>query len=61
MSDPELADRGQRSAQGDPDAEDELVELAGARGDLVELRRLADAGNSDAAAVLSELLDDGDG
>lgn len=37
------------------DALEQLVELAGERGDLDELRRLAAAGNSDARAVLVEL------
>ena len=34
---------------------DQLVELAGERGDLEELRRLADHGSQDAAEVLAEL------
>jgi hypothetical protein len=33
----------------------ELVELAGERGDFGELRRLADAGSTDAVDVLVEL------
>lgn len=37
---------------------DQLVELAGERGDLDELRRLADSGNRDAADVLAELADE---
>ena len=40
---------------GDSDAIDQLVELAGERGDLEELRGLADRGNSDAVDVLVEL------
>ena len=32
------------AAGGDHDAEDQLVELTGERGDLAELRRLADDG-----------------
>jgi hypothetical protein len=32
--------------------------LAGERGDLDELRRLADAGNRDAADVLAELAEE---
>lgn len=39
----------------DSDATDELIELAVERGDLDELRRLADGGNTDAADVLLEL------
>jgi hypothetical protein len=34
---------------------DELVRPSGERGDLAELRRLADRGNQDAADVLAEL------
>jgi hypothetical protein len=34
------------------------VELAGERGDVEELRRLAAAGSRDAADVLAELEDD---
>ena len=37
-----------------------LVEQAAERGDLAELRRLADAGNADATAVLADLLEDGE-
>jgi hypothetical protein len=46
-----LADNGSR------DAVDQLVELAGERGDTGELRRLADSGSRDAADVLAELAD----
>ena len=52
MTDPEYDAVRQRAARGDPDAVDELVELAGERGDLAELRRLADAGHRDAADEL---------
>lgn len=38
-----------------------LVELAGEREDRDELRRLADAGSSDARDVLLELTGDDDG
>jgi hypothetical protein len=41
--------------QGDPDAADELIELAGERGDMDELRRLADGGNAAAVDQLAEL------
>ena len=44
-----------RRAEGDRDAVDELIELASERGDLDELRRLADSGNTTAAAQLAEL------
>jgi hypothetical protein len=37
-----------------------LVQLAAERGDTEELRRLADAGNRDAADVLAELDDEDD-
>jgi len=50
-----LADAGSR------DAVDQLVELAGERGDMDELRRLADAGNRDAFDVLAELEEDRSG
>ena len=39
---------------------DLLVELAGEREDLEELRRLAASGSRDAADVLAELTDDED-
>jgi hypothetical protein len=42
---------------GSRDAVDQLVELAGERGDMGELRRLADSGSRDAADVLAELAD----
>jgi hypothetical protein len=48
------------AAGGDRDADDQLVELAGERGDLDELRRLTDSGNSDARNVLIELDGDDD-
>lgn len=38
MSDSDLADLRQRAKDGDRDAVDQLVELAGERGDLVECR-----------------------
>ena len=53
--DHELAQLREQSAGGDRDATDQLVELAGERGDLDELRRLAAAGSSDASEVLAEL------
>jgi hypothetical protein len=50
----DLARLREATAGGDRDAEDQLVELAGERGDLDELRRLADSGNSDAVDLLVE-------
>jgi hypothetical protein len=58
MADDELLDLRARAAGGDQDAVDQLVELAGERGDLDELRRLADGGNRDAADVLAELSEE---
>lgn len=55
MTDHELEDLRVRAATGDRDAIDELVELAGERGDMEELRRLADAGSTAAAAELVQL------
>lgn len=46
------------STEDDAGGDGALVELAGERGDLAELRRLADAGNPDATAVLAELLEE---
>jgi hypothetical protein len=60
MSDHELSDLRARAAAGDRDAVDQLVELAGERGDLDELRRLADGGSRDAADVLAELTGEDD-
>jgi hypothetical protein len=41
MTDQDLLDLQARAATGDRDAVDQLVELAGERGDMDELRRLA--------------------
>jgi hypothetical protein len=60
MSDDGLLDLRARAATGDQDAVDQLVELAGERGDMDELRRLADSGNRDAADVLAELAEEQD-
>ncbi len=60
MTDHELLDLRARAANGDRDAVDQLVELAGERGDIAELRRLADSGNRDAADVLTELAEEQD-
>jgi hypothetical protein len=58
MTDHDLVDLRARAATGDRDAADQLVELAGERGDTDELRRLADSGNRDAADVLTELAEE---
>jgi hypothetical protein len=58
--DQDLADLRALAAHGDRDAADQLVELAGKRGDVHELRRLADSGTRDAADVLAELADERD-
>ena len=60
MTDHELLDLRARAANGDRDAVDQLVELAGERGDTDELRRLAEGGSRDAADVLTELADERD-
>jgi hypothetical protein len=60
MTDQELSELREQAAHGDHDAVDQLVELAGERGDLDELRRLADGGSTDAAEVLAELTDEQD-
>jgi hypothetical protein len=43
---------------GSSDAVDELVQLAGERGDTAALRRLADQGIRDAADMLTELAEE---
>jgi hypothetical protein len=55
MTESEFAVLRERAARGDPDAADELIQLASERGDLAELRRLADLGNATAADELREL------
>jgi hypothetical protein len=55
MTDHELLDLRTRAANGDRDAVDELVQLAGERGDMDELRRLADGGSYDAVDELVQL------
>ena len=55
MTDAELSVLRRRAEGGDADATDELIELAGERGDMDELRRLADGGNRTAADELLEL------
>ena len=56
MADSELAELRGRMEQGDPDAVDELIELGSERGDLDELRRLADGGSATAREQLAELV-----
>lgn len=58
MSNFDLSGLRERAEDGDQDAADELIELAGERGDMDELRRLADKGNSTAADQLMELTDE---
>ena len=55
MTAPHYAGLRERAAKGDRDAVDELVELAGERGDLAELRRLADLGWTTATDQLVQL------
>jgi hypothetical protein len=45
----------ERAESGDRDAVDQLIELAGERGDLDELRRFADQGNTTASDQLIEV------
>lgn len=58
MTEPELSALRQRAANGDHDAADQLIELAGEQGNLAELRRLADLGNTTAADQLRELTEE---
>ncbi len=55
MSESDLSRLRDRAARGDRDAADELIELAGERGDMDELRRLADTGSTTAADELIQL------
>jgi hypothetical protein len=54
MTDSDMSILRERAENGDEDAVDELIELAGELGDMNELRRLADNGNT-AADQLMEL------
>jgi hypothetical protein len=47
-----------QAERGDPDAIDQLIELAAEQGDLATLNRLAEQGNTTAAEVLEELIAD---
>lgn len=55
MSESDLCFLRERAERGDMAAADQLIELAGERGDMDELRRLADSGNNTAADQLIEL------
>jgi hypothetical protein len=55
MDESELSVLRERAGSGDKDAVDQLIELAGEQGNLDELRRLADQGNTTASEVLGEL------
>jgi len=55
MNELDLSNLRERADGGDKDAVDQLIELAGEEGNLGELRRLADQGNTTAAEVLAEL------
>ena len=55
MTESEFAALRERAARGDPDAVDELIELASEQGDLAELRRLSDLGNATATDELRGL------
>jgi len=55
VDEPDVSALRERANSGDKDAVDQLIELAGERGDLDELRRLADQGNKTASEVLAEL------
>jgi len=55
MDEPDQSVLRERAENGDADAVDQLIELAGEQGNLEELRRLADQGNTTASEVLREL------
>ena len=55
MDESELSVLRERAESGDKGAVDQLIELAGEHGNLDELRRLADQGNTTASEVLGEL------
>ena len=57
MDESDLSVLRERAESGDKDAVDQLIELAGEQGNLDELRRLADQGNTTASEVLRELED----
>jgi hypothetical protein len=55
MNESDLSVLRKRAEGGDKDAVDQLIELASEQGDLEELRRLADQGNTTASEMLAEL------
>jgi hypothetical protein len=55
MTESDLSHLRDRVEDGEGEAVDELIELATERGDMDELRRLADKGNTTAAEQLLEL------
>ena len=55
MDELDLSVLRERADRGDEDAVDQLIELAGEQGNLEELRRLADQGNTTAGEMLAEL------
>ena len=55
MDESDLSVLRERAENGDKDAVDQLIELATEQGNLDELRRLADQGNTTASEVLREL------
>ena len=55
MDESDLSVLRESADSGDKDAVDQLIELAGEQGNLDELRRLADQGNTTAHEVLGEL------
>ena len=57
MDESDLSVLRERADSGDKDAADQLIELASELGNLDELRRLADQGNTTASEVLMDLED----
>ena len=57
MDESDLSVLRERADSGDKDAADQLIELASELGNLDELRRLADPGNTAASEVLMDLED----
>ena len=55
MDESDLSVLRERAESGDKDAVDQLIELASEQGNLDELRRLSDLGNTTASEVLGEL------
>ena len=55
MDESDLSVLRERAEGGDKEAADQLIELAGEQGNLEELRRLADQGNTTASEMLGEL------